>query len=571
MKRSMICFCIATVLLLALGLLCDRLLEAPGAAAAEEKAGGIHLPEAPEDGESGFPSQGIYIRYAVNSSSAGRIFGETLQNVQEQGAAEVKAVANLGYRFVRWSDGNEEPVRKGDTADENQVITAVFDYDQLEMPVLSIVTETGKDVESKTDYIDAALTLMGADGKYDFDQMKIQIRGRGNYTWGLEKKSYKIKLPEKRSLLGLGKGKSKKWVLLANHCDQALLRNYLCLKLADSMTSIAWSPDCTSVEVYLNGEYRGVYLLAEEVDVGKNKVAVSEEVDGMGADIGYLIEMSGNAKNIVFSAGGKSYQIHNELSEDPEESEVQYDYIRGYVQACWDALNEGEGEEVGRLIDIDSMVDAYLVEEIVKNMDVGWDSFYLYKNVGGRLTFGPLWDFDLALGNCNQGVETYDSLYAAYALWDQSNPWFYTAMNYPWFRQRVVHRFDEISKLCDGLSDMAVEEAEKYYHSFCRNFDKWKIFGQTINRETEQITSLSTYKQHYIFLAKWIGQRVEWLDECFHKETFLTEWTGYGTGPSEDKPGEFMGNEAAAALFGGYARLSVTASSIETTVEIPLF
>lgn len=565
MKRNTICLCIATIVLLVLAVFSGRLMEVPERSADPKKEWATYLPTAAE--EAAFPSQGIYIRYAVNSSAAGRIFGETLQDVRDQETKEVTAVANLGYCFVCWSDGNENPVRKGDAADENQVITAIFDYDRLEMPIISLVTETGKDVESKTDYIDADMTILGAEENGSMNQLQIQIRGRGNYTWGLEKKSYKIKLANKQPLLGLGRGAARKWVLLANHCDQSLLRNFLSLKLAGAMPYIAWSPDCTSVEVYLNGEYRGVYLLTEEVDVGKYKVAVSEEVTGRGVNIGYLIEMSSNAKNVIFSAGGKSYQIHNDLSEDPQESVQQYEYIRDYVQECWDALKNGEEEEIGRLIDIDSLVDAYLVEEIVKNMDVGWDSFYLYKNAGGRLTFGPLWDFDLALGNCNQGCEAYESLYAAYVLWDQSNPWFYTAMNYPWFRQRVVDRFDEIAELCDGLSEMVVAEAKRYYHSFCRNFDRWKIFGRTINRETQQITALSTYDEHYTFLAEWIDRRLEWLEKCFHEEAFLAEWTGYGISPDGSKPGKYTGNEAAAALFEGYTRLSVTAGSIEATHE----
>ncbi len=565
MKRNF-CLCIMFMMLLILPVSCGRNSDSPKVAMAAGNISDIDLPLVPEDLDTDFPSDGTYVLYTVNSSAAGSITGTALQKVQGQGTAEVRAAANLGYRFVCWSDGSEDPVRRGDTADENRVITAIFDYDKLEMPILSIVTETNQDVESKTEYIGATLTLLGAKSKYNFENLEIQIRGRGNFTWGLEKKSYKMKLPRKQSLLGLGKGKSKKWVLLANHCDQSLLRNYVCLNLAGEMPSIAWSPDCTSVEVYLNGEYRGVYLLVEEIDVGKNKVNVSEEVTGMGVDIGYLIEMSGNAKNVIFSAGGKSYQMHNDLSENPKESQEQYDYIRDYVQQCWDAVNEGDEKEIGRLIDIDSMVDAYLMEEIVKNMDVGWDSFYLYKNVGGKLTFGPLWDFDLALGNCNQGCETYDSLYAAYVMWDQSNPWFYTMMNYEWFRERVVERFDDIRKICDGLSDMVIEEAEEYYNSFCRNFDKWHIFGQTINRETEQITSLSTYKQHYTFLAQWIDRRLEWLDECFHEEAFLKEWTGYGVSPNGNKPGEFRGNEEAGALLDGYTGLSVTASSIDATI-----
>ena len=198
MKRNLICLCIATVLLLVLGVLCDRLIEVPDAPETSEEAGGGNLPE---DGEIDFPSQGVYIRYAVNSSAAGRISGETLQDVQGRETTEVAAIAKLGYRFVCWSDGNENPVRKGDTADENRVITAVFDYDQLEMPILSIITETGKDVQSKTDYINGTLTVLSGEELYNLDHLPIEIRGRGNYTWGMEKTSYKMKLSEQQSLL----------------------------------------------------------------------------------------------------------------------------------------------------------------------------------------------------------------------------------------------------------------------------------------------------------------------------------------------------------------------------------
>ena len=347
MKRNF-CLCIMFMMLLILPVSCGRNSDSPKVAMAAGNISDIDLPLGPEDLDTDFPSDGTYVLYTVNSSAAGSITGTALQKVQGQGTAEVRAAANLGYRFVCWSDGSEDPVRRGDTADENRVITAIFDYDKLEMPILSIVTETNQDVESKTEYIGATLTLLGAKSKYNFENLEIQIRGRGNFIWGLEKKSYKMKLPRKQSLLGLGKGKSKKWVLLANHCDQSLLRNYVCLNLAGEMPSIAWSPDCTSVEVYLNGEYRGVYLLVEEIDVGKNKVNVSEEVTGMGVDIGYLIEMSGNAKNVIFSAGGKSYQMHNDLSENPKESQEQYDYIRDYVQQCWDAVNEGDEKEIDR-------------------------------------------------------------------------------------------------------------------------------------------------------------------------------------------------------------------------------
>ncbi len=567
-------FALLMILILSLAA-CSKAEKTPVSGDEANTAGDqIYLPEEPENSNSYFPSDGYYVQYQVNSASAGSISGQVLQKADQKGTSEVTAVPNLGYRFVRWSDGNTNPVRSGDQVSDNTTITAVFDYDFLEMPVLSIDTETGGDVTSKTEYIGATLTVLNTESSQMLDHFSMQIRGRGNNTWGYEKKSYKMKLSEKQSLLGLGEGKAKKWVLLANHCDQSLLRNYVSLHLAAAMPFLSWSPDCISVEVYLNGEYRGVYLLAEEVDVNPHKVAVSEEVTGSGADIGYLIEMTGNGKDITFDAGNKTYQIHNDLSENDAEWNEQYEYISGYVQACWDALSEGNEAVVGELIDIDSLVDAYLVEEIVKNLDVGWDSFYLYKDQGGKLIFGPLWDFDLALGNANEGCEQYESLYAAYRSKMQSNPWFYTAMNCQWFRERVLARWEEIEPQRSGLSDMVRENALTYYQSYCRNFEKWQIFGQSLNRETEQITSLSTYEAHYQFLASWIEQRLEWLDACYHEETFLTEWNGKtpvinpdGSEELNQPVGEYMGNQTAVDLFDGYRALTVAPDSIQSTLN----
>lgn len=539
-----------------------------------------------------FPSTGLYINYSPNSSVAGTIEGGGTHRVDGKPVKEVKAIPNLGYRFVKWSDGSTDPVRKNETATESKQIIAYFDYETLEMPILCIDTETGRDVESKTEYIGATLSIFNSDSEHFIESMDMQIRGRGNYTWNdLEKKSYKMKLSEKQSLLGLGEGKAKKWVLLANMCDQSMLRNYLSLNLAGSMPHIAWSPDSTSVEVYLNGEYRGVYLLCEEIDANANKVNVQEDLTGAGTDVDFLIELSGSAKDPSFHAAERTYQIHNDLSANEQEAKQQKSFITSYVISAWEAVKSGDETAVAEYIDIDSMVDAYLVEEITKNLDCGYDSFYLYRNVGGKLTFGPVWDFDNSLGNANEGTERYQYLYAAYNERFQNNPWFYTIMEQQWFRQRVLQRWDEIADLRSELSSIVLEAGKAEYKSYCRNFERWDLFGRSWNRETEQITSLMSYKEHYEFLAKWVDQRLDWLDEFYHGDEFIENWAGSAPGfhepeepdwpewpewpdwpdePDDSEPpviAEGIGNEAYQTLTEEHRQVAVEMESATSTIE----
>lgn len=480
------------------------------------------------------PDGSTKILYAVSLQNAGDFMGETEQTLSgSQGSSAVTVNPWVGYEFVRWSDGNTSPTRSGDKGEKGKttVIYAILAPVYLEMPVIHLTTETGWDVTSKEEYVGGTISITNCAEELAITDRAMEIRGRGNNSWSYDKKSYHIKLNTKANLLGIGADDGKHWNLIANHCDQSLLRNYTALHFAAMMSGIAYSPACTNVEVYINGQYNGVYLLCEAIKVDDDRVAVSEDVES-GTDIGYLLQLTNYAEEPLFHAGGRSYEIKSDLSSDEWLAWEQTMFIQDYVAQCYDAVESGDRERIEALMDLDSIIDTYIVEETVKNLDVGWDSFYLYKDAGGKLCLGPVWDFDLSLGNANEGCETFVDLYAAQNLKGQSNPWFYNLMAYHWFRELVAERWasEEVQKIVTSLDDMIEEQATIYNSSFCRNFEEWQIFGQCMNREPREITRLKTYNQHYQYLITWLNSRIDWMNSFIggdrYKEGYNTDTGG---------------------------------------------
>lgn len=486
------------------------------------------------------------ILYEANIESGGYINGRASQTLASgRTASSVTAVPLTGYKFLQWSDGSTDATRKEDAGTQGSTTTyyAVFAPEAYEMPMIFIDTETGEEVTSKEEYIGATISVANCADEYVLDELAMEIRGRGNYSWELDKKSYRLKLSEQQKLLGVGDGKSKSWVLLANHCDQSLLRNCVVHTFAGMMSGIDYAPEFINVEVYLNGMYNGVYMLCEPISVNKNRVNINEDIE-TGTDIGYLIQMTEYAEEPKFRVGNEVYEIKSDLSTNASTAKSQTQYIQNYVRKCWEAVEDGDQTQIESLIDVDSMVDTYLVEEFSKNLDVGWDSFYFHKDRGGKLHFGPIWDFDLALGNANEGCEEYTDLYVAQSGKDQSNPWYYTLMEQEWFRNKVAKRWlsDEVQNIVNGLSDMVTASAKESYKSFCRNFECWDIFGESINRETYYITSLSTYEEHYEYLAEWITNRAKWMTDFFASDEYKDGSNGDPLGANNGWPNRTEGS-----------------------------
>ena len=246
----------------------------------------------------------------------------------------------------------------------------------------------------------------------DTDELQLEyIRGRGNTTWSNDKKPYKLKLDKKADLLGMGK--NKHWVLLANALDESLLRNKLTYYMGEQL-GLAYTPKSMPVDVVMNGEYLGSYFLCEQVRIDKSRVDIDEltpedndepEITG-----GYLFSLHGvneTEENIFTTENGAAFAFQNpQFTDDETGTPEQKAYLSNYLQEAENAIFSGNASEY---MDLQSAADYWWVQVFTQNYDAYFtDSTYLYKPRNDKIYWGPLWDFDLALGKTYTSTEGYN-------------------------------------------------------------------------------------------------------------------------------------------------------------------
>lgn len=448
----------------------------------------------------------------------GTLVGNSYQPLRAAVASGyVRATSYLGYKFTGWSDGVTSPIRSGDIIYDNTHITALFEYDTKGFPVLAIDTKNEREINSRDIYVDATVTVSGAaNDEYNIDAVAAKIRGRGNATWNImDKKSYRLQLAEKANLLGQDTGAAKTWVLLANHCDQSMLRSRMAFVLGNILDGIECSSSVSFVDLYLNGRYIGVYLLCEQVEVQKQRVDIKESAD---INSGYLVELDhyneGKEGVDYFMVSGLPYSIISN-TKLPD----QVTYVKNYITSVEDAVKSGVRANFEAVADVASCVDMYIIQEFMKNIDVGWSSFFMYiKEGGGKLYFGPPWDFDIAAGN-DERLDNggWKSLYVgsdSYGF-DQSSRWYIELMKTKWFADEVRQRWNYARDAIKAAIDEAESIGKTYRGAFDRNYDRWIIFGQRINQEPLQVMALDSYTEHLDYFIKWCTNRLEWMDGYF--------------------------------------------------------
>lgn len=256
------------------------------------------------------------------------------------------------------------------------------------IPHIYIDTEGNEPIVEKDRYLTATLRIDGK-GLYDDFEGTTQIKGRGNSTWGMPKKPYRLKLGEKTSLLGLGKAKN--WVLLANYIDPSLMLNAVAMKTGQ-LLGLPFTNHIIPVDVTLNGEYRGNYMFTEKIEIGKSRVNIDDSE-------GVLLELDTN-----YDEDWKFHSTHYHLPvmvKDPDiESQERFESIRSDFQRLEDlvAASSFPANNYLDYLDGESVALYLIVYNLTHNMEINHPkSTYMYKDTGSKcFKMGPIWDFDWA-------------------------------------------------------------------------------------------------------------------------------------------------------------------------------
>ncbi len=424
---------------------------------------------------------------------------------------------------------------------------------RADIPVIHISTKDKAEILSLEEYVDCLVDVIGCDEEYVLGAEEAGIRVRGNSTayYGdvnqvrHNQVPYRIKFKQKTNMLGLNDGaECKSWVLLKSNWN--LIMDYTAFNLADAIfNGEYYYSDCAFVHLYINEKFIGVYLLCEQNQVNKNRVDIYEpEPDYKGTDIGYFFEIDnyavdgdkpyfyvdyleaevtdiqGEIRNFVPA----EYSIDSDIYTD-EQTEFIGNYVNNVFKILYEATQKGNYltfdenmnlvnvndkfdnayDTVNAVMDVNSVVNMYILYEICHDYDCGEGSFYMAVDFSEnsemkRLTFTAPWDFNWAYNDSPTRIYyagAFNQMSFVNQYGDRTNPWFVLFMTQDWFKELVSEKWEECydsGRIFETLTDI-----ENYLNTYTDDLNRFDQWGTD-----------NAFK-----LLEWVTRRCRWLDKEF--------------------------------------------------------
>ncbi len=352
----------------------------------------------------------------------------------------------------------------------------------------------------------------------------ITIHIRGNTSRNFDKLGYRIKLLDEKgdnnpqSLMGMDSHQD--WALHGPILDKTLMRNYMWYNVAGEIMDYA--PNVRFCELVINGEYMGVYVLAETIDAGKNGSRLNLAVDAKDNTFtGYLLlldrldgEESDHLKSFTTYTNITKHKLEIKYPGMSNLTDEIYEGIKQDFSAFEKALysydydNDKYGYE--QMIDVDSFVDYFLINEFTCNYDAGWLSTFIYKDIDGKFHM-CIWDFNSACDNYQQsmmmpnGFDMYNCLWYAMLFKDEN------------FTNRCIERYRELRQtyLSEEYLYHYIDSVVDYLEpAIGRNYEKWGYyFSEDYDLLKPEERNPRSYEESIQNMKDFIRVRGEWMDE----------------------------------------------------------
>ena len=405
-----------------------------------------------------------------------------------------------------------------------------------DLPIVIINTEQGAPVPDEPKIkADMGIIYNGignrnylTDAFNDYDG-KIAIETRGASSSGFPKKNYGFETQDangdNNNISLLGMPEENDWILHGPFSDKSLIRNVLAFHLGNQTGR--WAPRTRYCELFINDEYLGVYILMEKIKRDANRVDIAKLTpdDNEGDELtgGYIVQIdrvepdNGWASNYTYNP---FFVFHHPSGDDL--TSQQKNYIIDYISTFEDVLNgvnyNHPVDGYTKYIDVASFVDYILMCEISREVDAYRLSTYMHKDKdskGGKLTMGPLWDYNLAFANADYCIAWEHEGWAFeddIACGSEQPFWFDRLLSDEPFRNEMNCRWKELRQTVfqtDVILQFIDDQAAILNEAQSRNFDRWGVLG---NYVWPNYFVGNTHAEEIDFLKNWMTSRLDWMD-----------------------------------------------------------
>jgi subtilisin-like proprotein convertase family protein len=451
-----------------------------------------------------------------------------------------------GIWYLRVSDGYgaDEGTVDGCSLTFGSNPADYFEFAESDLPIVVINTNGGTILDDTKIQADMGIVFNGQGNRnhlidpFNEYDGKINIQYRGNYSLSLPQKPYSIDLIDNlgvefdASLLGMPA--ENDWLLLSTYNDKSFARNALPYHLFDTMGH--YSVRSRFVDIVVNDEYQGIYLLAEKIKRDSNRVDVSklETFETTGQDLtgGYIIKVdywdASNSWQSNFSPiGSPGLDIHFVYYYPKPETIVleQQNYIQNFMNqfetALYSSFFDNSVFGYRRYISVPTFIDYFIVNEVARNVDGFKKSRFLSKDKDHadgtlrKLKAGPVWDFDWALKDIWNGSEDGSGFMYNQVDQDVNAPgWYIRLLEDTLFANELRCRYDDLRRnilsetyMFQKIDSMAavVNESQEWHYL------TWGNMGAATGTWEVQAPS-QTYAEEVQRLKDWLTRRLTWLD-----------------------------------------------------------
>lgn len=379
------------------------------------------------------------------------------------------------------------------------------------IPIVDLVTENNCGIDSKDTYVDATIQIETTTILQP--KQYCEIKGRGNATWDFyPKKPYKIKLKESTALFDFPANKD--WILLAEYCDKSLLRTAYMCEVSKAL-GIEYTVNYQHVDLILNEQYTGTYLLTDNIEKGRNRIHIAND--------GYIIEDDNHFESepLYFKTEKENicytFKYPNANKGEIKKNDKNFVFIKNKLDSLESSLYKIPNDSISykSFIDIESFAKWYIAAEVTGNWDP--NLYYVLPSKRDRLKMMPMWDAEWSLGLASMGNSInpwgwYEHPYSPnidISIWNSKKYFIYLFKDKS-FRQEVKKQWELFKSALPIVRSVINRKKEEITHAVCQNFEKWPILNDYIG---VGLVALGTWEAEVKYVSDVFESRIKALDE----------------------------------------------------------